>query len=80
MTEDELEKRILYGFSLIPERLAEYKRQKGSLIVLMEEGKIVHLTPDEYLEKVYESRRKKAERDAEKGTENGTKDFDKLSL
>ena len=64
MTEDELEKRILYGFSLIPERLAEYKRQKGSLIVLMEKGKIVHLTPDEYLEKVYESRRKKAEEEA----------------
>ena len=52
------------------DRLAEYKRQKGSLIVLMEEGKIVHLTSDEYLEAVYESRKKKADEAAKDKDQN----------
>lgn len=60
MTHDELRERLLYGLSLIPERLAEYKRQKGSLIVIWKDGAMVHLTPDEYLKELEERRKRKA--------------------
>lgn len=42
-----LKDKILAGFDLVYQRLIEYKKLKKSVLVVMEEGKIVYLTPEE---------------------------------
>lgn len=43
----ELFDKIISGFDLVFERLIEYKKQKNSVLVIMEGDKIVKITPEE---------------------------------
>ena len=45
---DELEAAIMRGLELTRVRLIAYKRYKGTPIVVMHEGRILHVSPDEY--------------------------------
>ena len=65
MTEEEIQslrERIATGLRLVPERVAELKRQKGTLVVIWKDGRIVKLTPDEYLKEVEEARQREKDR------------------
>ncbi|MCU0434878.1 MAG: hypothetical protein MUC87_15590 [Bacteroidia bacterium] len=42
-----LKDKIMAGFDLVYQRLLEFKKQKKSVLVVMEEGEIVFLTPEE---------------------------------
>ncbi|MCA6363801.1 MAG: hypothetical protein IM638_12245 [Bacteroidetes bacterium] len=39
--------KIMAGFDLVYQRLIEYKKQKKSVLVVLEDDKIVYLTPEE---------------------------------
>jgi len=62
MTDEEFEflrDRIVTGLRKVPEKVAELKRQKGTLVVIWKDGEIVKLSPDEYLREIEESRKTK---------------------
>jgi hypothetical protein len=45
--QNELFDKIIKGLDLSYQRLIQYKKQKNSALVVMRDGKIVHLKPDE---------------------------------
>jgi len=45
--DEELKQKILAGLDLAYKRLIEYKRAKNSVLVVMRDGKIVHVKPEE---------------------------------
>lgn len=46
--QDELLKKIMIGLEKGYKKLLEYKKQKNSPLVIMKEGKIVKIMPDEF--------------------------------
>ncbi len=45
--DEELKQKILAGLDLAYKRLIEYKRAKNSVLVVMRDGEIVHVRPEE---------------------------------
>jgi hypothetical protein len=45
--QNELFDKIIKGLDLSYQRLIQYKKQKNSVLVVMRDGKIVHIKPDE---------------------------------
>ena len=45
---DEFTDKVVAGLELAFKRLLEYKKQKNSVLVVMREGKIVKLKPEEF--------------------------------
>lgn len=44
--QNELKEKILIGLEKVYERLIEYKKQKNSVIVIYQEGKIIKIKPE----------------------------------
>lgn len=47
---EELTAKLKYGFKLAQQRMIEFKKQKGTKIVISKDDKILHLTPEEFEE------------------------------